>query len=134
MSKINGCKLETHSNLPFQFTRGSCGQYNLSNEESEILLCFGYYNPTGCKRFNGNTFNDLGIKSSYGHIDSYLSTLDGKPFIIAGYGYNFGYHLKIEELQNGGETYQEWSQLSDYPYKEKLANSVILFSNNRDKP
>lgn len=131
MSKINGCKLETHVNLPFKFTRGSCGQYNLSNEESEILLCFGYYNPTGCKRFDGNTFKDLEIESRYGHIDSYFSTFDGKPFIIAGYGYNFGHHLKIEELQNGGETYQEWSQLSDYPYKERMTNFATISMEDR---
>ena len=48
-SKIIGCKLERQEDLPFKFNGGSCGNYNLSGQDT-LLLCFGWIDKRTCHK------------------------------------------------------------------------------------
>ena len=50
ISKINDCRLKRVGDLPFDFTYGACGTYDVSSEE-RVMLCFDMNEQRKCRRY-----------------------------------------------------------------------------------
>ena len=55
----------------------------------------------------------MGINSNSGHVFSYFSKYDEKPFIIGGKDIGNEFITKVEILS---EADQSWNVLADYPF------------------
>ena len=51
ISKINDCRLKRVGDLPFDFTYGACGTYDVSSEE-RVMLCFDMNEQRKCRRYS----------------------------------------------------------------------------------
>ena len=67
-------------------------------------------------RYDGSSFTNITIPSTYDHAYTYFSIYNGNPFIV---GDSAEGALQTEILVNGGTEDQSWTRLADYPYGKR---------------
>ena len=128
VSVVDGCGLRRHSDLPFSFHTGACGNYEL--EKNIILLCFDYYGKQTCRTFDGQKYEDS-VSSNREHYYSRLGNYKGEPFVV---GDLYDADNPVEIMKNKNEIF-EWKRVQDFPFADRLRaysiistpSSVIIF-------